>query len=94
MNYAKIKEVYLREGIIKNIECSVKEKPTSTFLGSTDKKGYTIEIHMMYLGESSKAYTHIEPWYSKEIVDSMIERAKEEATFKFANILLPKLLTA
>ena len=88
----QIKKNYLRDGIIKNIECSVKERPTKTSYGSTDKKGYIVEISMSWLDNYSSTYINIEPWYDKDEVLSMIKLEKEESIFKFADSLLPKLL--
>jgi len=88
----QIKKNYLRDGIIKNIECSVKEISTKTFFGSTDKKGYIVKISMSWLDDYSSTYINIEPWHDKDEVLSMIKLAKEKSVYKFADSLLPKLL--
>jgi len=88
----QIKKNYLRDGIIKNIECSVKEIPTKTAFGSTDKKGYIVEISMRWFSDYSSTYINIEPWLDKDEVAYMIKLAKEESVYKFADSLLPKLI--
>ena len=88
----QIKKDYLRDGILKDMECSVEEKPTTIFLGSTDKKGYIIKISMHCLGEHAETYADIEPWFDRDEVVAIIKLSKEESMNKFADFLLPKLI--
>lgn len=76
---------FMVDGIIGMIEVFSSEKPTTTFLGSTDKKGYIVETTLRFLDEQVKVFTHIEPW--EVDVKSIIERIEEEAKYKFASVL-------
>ena len=77
---AAAKESYIRKGVIDQIETRVVERPRHTFLGSTDRKAYTIEINCQWMDEHSSLFVEITPWGKdqKEIVEELTEKAKHD----------------
>ena len=62
----------------------VQEKPKHTFLGSTDRKGYTLLFTATYYEQIYKYETTIEPFYSEEQKKSIIEEYKEKVKYELA----------
>jgi hypothetical protein len=83
------KRSFIIEGLIKRITINTTEKPIHTRLGSTDRKGYTLQITMQYLDEHSKAFVDVQPY--EEMNTEIVKRMEEEAKYKFANELYKKL---
>ena len=79
------KKRYIRNGIRSDINVRITERPQHTFLGSTDRKAYTLEFEATYLDRSYSAFTTIEPYFSKEETDRIIEKTTEEARNKIAD---------
>ena len=73
---------YLVDGIVSDIEMSVKEKERETFLGSTDRKAYTVQFRARWLDEELESYVEIQPW--QEEVPDLLKRIQDESKYKFA----------
>lgn len=78
---------YIIKGIYNDITVSVTEQPRATFLRSTDRKGYTLKFKVEYLDKKYEAMTVIEPFYSQDEIKKIIENTKEEAKYKFADMI-------
>ena len=84
---------YIIDGIVKDIEVKVQEKPKHTFLGSTDRKGYTLLFTATYYEQIYKYETTIEPFYSEEQKKSIIEEYKEKVKYELAKIISAELIS-
>lgn len=80
--------VYLIEGIISEIKCYSEEKERHTFLGSTDRKAYTVETTCQWMNEQISGLTEIQPFMSG--VESTISRIEEELKYTLANKVYEK----
>lgn len=80
-------EQYIRAGISKDIVVSVQEKPRHTSLGSTDRKAYTLGFKATYFESVYECACEIEPFYSEEETKQIIDRTKEEARHKLAELI-------
>lgn len=81
------KKKYIIDGIYHDIISNVKEKERYTFLGSTDRKGYTVEIRCFWLEEDYNFFLDIQPFDSSEMINQMLKKAEEDCKHKFADII-------
>lgn len=80
------------KGILSSIDVvSVKELPRKTMLGSTDRKGYTVQITLSCLGEDYHCFFDIQPWTAN--TERVVEIEKERAKAKFANEIYDALFS-
>lgn len=77
-------------GIADEVTCFSEERPISTFLGSTDRKGYTIRTRCVWLDESVECYTDFQPFNDSEEVRKQIEEIEKEGKYKFAKQIYEK----
>lgn len=86
------KKDFVRQALIKhaieNMVCDTDEIPRTTFLGSTDRKGYTVKTRIQWYDQEIFVYTEIDPWnkFQSETITKIEEKAKHE----FANKLYEK----
>ena len=73
---------------IETMDCRTVERPIKTFLGSTDRKSYTVETILVWRDERMSTLTEIPPWM--EDVSRVISTAEEMAKNKFAAELYRK----
>ena len=73
---------YIIKGIANDIVVTLSEDVRSTFLGSTDRKGYTIKTTTEWLDERFVGLTQVEAWENPTKED--IEKLKEESRQVFA----------
>lgn len=79
---------YIMEGIMKDIVCFVTEQERHTFLGSTDRKGYTIRTDCRWLEEQVYTYTDIHPFDEK--VPELLKRIEEDSKWQLAKKVYEK----
>lgn len=80
------------KGILSSIEVvSVKELPRTQMFGSTDRKGYTVQITLSCLGEVCHCFFDIQPWTDN--AERVVEFGKERAKEKFANEIYDALFS-
>ena len=85
------KERHLKVGIMQDLIIEVRERPRHTSLGSTDRKGFTIEIVGVYTPKPKMELNYIlevNAW--EKDISEFVERAKEESKHSFANIVYDK----
>jgi len=87
----ELKNQYIRRGIIKDIKTFATETPEYTFLGSTDRKGYTVKIIGRYLDKEYLAFVNIEPFFSEEKTKELIEVETERAKNQFATKIFEEM---
>lgn len=75
---------YIIDGIKKDIVITKNEKPVFTFLGSTDRKWYTIEFTGSYMDKEYKSYMRVEPFDDEATTKEAMQRAEEEIRHSFA----------
>lgn len=85
------RQQYIIDGIKKDIVITKNEKPVFTFLGSTDRKWYTIEFTGSYLDKEYKSYVRIEPFYDEATIKEAMQRAENEVRHNFAVRIYPDL---
>lgn len=88
---AQRRSKYIRDGIYNDIRVSVQERPRHTFLGSTDRKGYTLEFRATYLDKDLTAYVEIEPHFSEDDTKKMVDKCTEDARHKMAEKIFKEL---
>jgi len=87
------RRMYVEKGILDDIVVEVQEKPISTFLGSTDRKGYTLKFTAVYMDKMYQCMTVIEPYFTEKQTEQVIERTKEEAKHKLAEEIYKEVFT-
>ena len=73
---------YMIDGIIKDIISYTEEEPKHTFLGSTDRKGYTLKTTLRYMNEYISFYTNVEPYV--DMTEEIVKRIEDKAKHRFA----------
>ena len=86
--------MYIEKGILNDIDVVIQEKPTHTFLGSTDRKGYTLQFTATYMNKMYQCQTVIEPYLTEKQTEQVIERITEEAKHKLAEEIYKNVFTS
>ena len=84
------KRSYILEGLQHDITCTSNEVPQYTFLGSTDRKSYTVRATCQWKAETIEAAAEIEPWLNEKQQAAVVERLQESAKYQFAKSLYDK----
>jgi len=66
------------EGVLDNVQVRMTEKYNKRLLGSTDRKGYTVELSMSCGPISQITLIEVQPWDTLEILEERKKRAKNE----------------
>lgn len=82
---------YIRDGIMSDIKVTIIEKPRHTFLGSTDRKGYTLECTATYLDRQYSTFVNIEPFFDEKETAKLLDMAVEESRQKIAGEVYKEL---
>jgi len=93
----QIKEMersYITKGIISDLQTSVTEKEHHTFLGSTDRKAYTLRICCLWLDEKFEAYVDVQPFEQREVVQERIEKLKNMVRHDAADSIYKKYFSS
>lgn len=80
-----LRRQYITKGIYGDMGVNIEEVPRKIFFGSTDRKGYTVKISVVYLNKIMESYIDVEPFFSDYERKIVIERAVEEAKRKMAD---------
>lgn len=78
----------LTKHAVETMSCSSQEMPRKTFLGSTDRKAYTVKTVLQWRDQTMTTVTEIDPWVKN--ADEIIKEVEETSKHKFANELYKK----
>jgi hypothetical protein len=70
------------------IEVTAKEDYKTYFLGSSDRKTYTVELTAYFL-DKKPMYSRLDiaPWIDQQTANELVEEAKQELRNRYANSL-------